>query len=155
MDRQEKQYKIGRATYIQRELTWKQDGQIMRMIGRAAGRFNANDILEIQAEKVITFLTRYNLLGEFFGIVLTPVKDVWYYFDRGKTLALWALRIRRGSWRQISIDDAPNSLIGEMMEDFFLSNSSLMKKLSGLENSFASIAKMAMQEKGSKEKASI
>jgi hypothetical protein len=126
------EYKIGGITYVQTELTWGQDKAILKLLNRASGKFDGKEQLNVSAKNAFELLSKYDLLGEFWGIVLQPKKSLPYYLHRGKFYLLWIFRIRRGSPRQVDLSAASNSLIKEMFEDFFLLNKMLMKKLAGL-----------------------
>jgi len=128
------EYTIAGVKYYHEELTWGQDKALFKFLSRAAGSFSMDEEIGIQAKRAAELLARYDLLGRFWFIVLTPVKD-WRY---------WWMRLRLGFRREIDLSDAPNSMIGGMMEDFFTLNKALMKKLSSLNDALGFIARMAM-----------
>lgn len=128
------EYTIGGVKYYHEELTWGQDKALFRFLSRAAGNFSMDEEIGIQAKRAADLLARYDLLGRFWYIVLTPEKN-WRY---------WWMRLRRGFRREIDLSDVPNSMLGGMMEDFFSLNKALMKKLAGLNDALGFIAKMAM-----------
>jgi hypothetical protein len=144
------EYRIGKITYYQTELTWGQDKRIMELLNRASGKFNGSDQLKVSAKTAFELLSKYDLLGEFWGIVLIPDKPLPYYFHRCKFLLGRLLKNKRGSLREIDLSDAPNSLIKEMFDDFFLLNKLLMKKLSGLNSVLDLIAKTMETKENSK-----
>jgi hypothetical protein len=63
-----KEYKIGRVKYTQDELTWRQDKILINLYDKLISLSQSNeDLTLLQLQKL---LTKYDLLGEFFAIIL-------------------------------------------------------------------------------------
>lgn len=142
-------YKIGRVTYTQTELTWGQDKQIIALFAGAMGVIPDEEDLSL--ENLKTVLLRYDLMAEFMGIILKPKWDFAYLWNR----TVMAIKIvtgkKRGSLRQVDMTPAHNSEIGQIFEDFFLSNKQLVKKLSELDTALGLMVRTAMTAKEANE----
>ena len=113
------EYKIGRITYFQTELNWKNDRKIFNLF-RKFGVLP--DDTEVSAANLQEVLTKGDILGEFLGIILRPKKSLFYFLQ---SLKIWILRhiFRRPIPSPFVVADlAPNSLIGQIFNDFFLLN---------------------------------
>ena len=133
------EYKIGKLTWRQEELTVKQDNQILKFIGSIAEKNPDVDI-----KNIFDVAVKYNVLGTLFGIILIPKKNIQYYIWKAGFVLLWLFRIRKGVFTQVPLAKAKNSQIKDIMEDFFLLNKELMKKLSKLNNILGLIIQAAM-----------
>lgn len=126
-----KEYRIGRVTYTQEELTWGQTKRLVALLSRAMGRMVDDEVLSI--ENLVPLLSRYDLIGEALGIALRPRRNGWYWIDRAGLLLRLITRRRGGSLRQVRLDAAANTLVGQVFEDFFFINAPLLKRLTALD----------------------
>ena len=146
-----KEYKIGKVKYTQDELTWRQDKILIDLYDKLISLSQSNeDLTLMQLQKL---LTKYDLLGEFFAIILKHKFSFAYIILRISLIFKVVFRIKKGSLKQINIDAASNSLIAKIFEDFFLLNKPLITRLSSLGNSLDLIAKTVKEKtKSSKPK---
>ena len=117
------QYKIGRITYTQSELTLKKDYQLIKMYNDLMGGPAKDE--EIRLKDLQVLLTRHKKLNSFLGIILKPKFDIYFI------LSFKWIGYARG---RIDIRHIPNSMLGKLFDDFFLFNKALMTKLTGLGN---------------------
>lgn len=141
-------YKLGRLTYYQEELTWGQDKELARILQESTNKVSGDE--ELSMNGLLDLLVRYDLLGTFLAIVLKPKRNFQYYLWRSFDAVCWALQIRRGSFRYVSANKASNSLLSEIIRDFFLLNKNVMSSLSnygsGLELIQMAAQKMELSE---------
>lgn len=133
-------YKIGKLTFTQNELTWKQDKQLLKLANSFAGIADSNENIVIP--RVFETLQKYDMLGVMLGIILQPKWD-WRYCLYFAWQLLKLPFTRRIQW--VNVDELSNTEIKEIKEDFFLFNKSVMKKLSDVSNALGWIAKAGMQ----------
>ena len=149
-----KKYKIGRVKYTQDELTWKQDKILISLYDKLISLSQSNeDLTLMQLQKL---LTKYDLLGEFFAIILKPKISFYYLMLKSRLIFKIIFQLKKGSLKQINIDAASNSLIAKIFEDFFLLNRTLIEKLTSLSDSLGLIAQTAKEKtKPSKPKSKV
>ncbi len=116
------QYKIGRIWWTQEELTWKQDKQLAALFNRL--RQAADGEEEISIDNTMRLLLKHDLLKAFLAIILRP---------KNRFLRLLPIRPR--------VNVLSNSQINEIREDFFLSNKTVLTKLSGFGNVLAYLSR--------------
>lgn len=133
-------YKIGKLSFTQNELTWKQDKQLLQLFRKYVNVADANE--NVLIPKMFELLQRHDMLGVMLGIILQPVWD-WRYclYVAGQVLKFPFTR--RISW--VNVDDLSNSEIAEIKDDFFLLNKSVMIKLNDIGSALGFIAKAGMQ----------
>jgi hypothetical protein len=136
-------YTIGGVKYDHRELTWGQDKELIAMITKISVNVDGNETIAFNAKKLKSLVLKYDILGDFWGLVLIPQKSWQYWAAQGaKLLKPW--RWRPGFWRWIDLSPVTNSDLEGMFEDFFLLNKKLMKRLSTLNNVLGLISQTAM-----------
>jgi len=146
---EEIKYTINRVEYEHRELTWGQDKKLIAMIKKVSGKVDGKETIAFNAKKLKGLVSKYDLLGDFWGLILHPRRDFWYWAQQGvKLLQPW--RWRPGLWRWVNMAGVSNSMLEEMFDDFFLINKSLMKRLSGLSEVLSLIVTAAQNGKTEK-----
>ena len=133
-------YKIGKLTFTQNELTWRQDKQLLKMLNQFVGVADAGE--NVLIPRMFETLQKYDMLGVMLGIILQPKWD-WRYcvYVAGQVLKYpfkWRI-----DW--VNVDELSNSEIAEIKDDFFLLNKSVMKKLNDIGSALGWIAKAGMQ----------
>ena len=131
-------YKFGLIAYEQKELTWKQDKQIIEMINKLTRNALANGD-NLQIGEIANLVLNNNLTDVFFGMILRPKITAVYILS-----FKW---IRLLVTRRISVDQAPNSTIKKIFDDFFLLNKPLVNKLKQWLNSLDLVGTMAQKMK--------
>ena len=132
-------YKIGGISYLQTELTWKNDKKLIALYGRVHSVAFKQE--ELRLKDLQPLLAKYNLLNHFFGIILRPQLSFRYIVS-----FKWA-SYRLG---KISLDHATNSEIGQIFQDFFLLNRAFGTKLKEWANALGLIATEAEKMKVNK-----
>jgi hypothetical protein len=146
---EQKIYKIGRIGFIHRELTWAQDKKLTGMIVKLSGKAGGD---QITLKHLPNILLKYDLMGEFWGIVLQRKINLWYFLELPRRfLRIFSLK---RSFKFVDLGGISNSGLGEMFTDFFSLNKAFMKKLSTYGNALGLIARMMIAEEESKRKPS-
>jgi len=126
-------YKIGWIKYAQTELTWGQSKTIVRMYNSISDPAFKSE--EIKLRDLKSLLTKYNLLDQFFAIILRP---------RWNVLFILSLKwIGYLFFKKISLNKAANSQVGKIFSDFFLMNQNLIQKFKEYGNALGMIAQVA------------
>lgn len=123
-------YKIGGIVFEQTELTWKQDKQLVQLYNKVSSAAFKNE--ELKLKDLQPLLVRYNLLNHFFGIILRPRFSVRFLIS-----FKW---FKYYIFKQLNLDNATNSKIGQIFEDFFLLNQAFGNKLKELGKALGLIA---------------
>jgi len=132
-----KSYKIGRMTFIQQELTWKQDKMLVKFLGKLVPQTDPEQNIPEKAGQWHDLLTRHNGLETFWGMVLIPRKNLAYLFWRLGFTILWLLRLRGGPYRQVPMAKVTNSQQKQMFEDFFFFNKPVLSGLNEFVKAFS------------------
>ena len=141
------EYKIGQVAYEQTELTWAQDKKLSEMIIKLSKLAGGEDAITLA--DLPKLLTRHDLLGEFWGNILTR-KFTWISLLTLPT-RIWRLMIFKQSWSFVDLSQVTNSGLISMFDDFFLINKMFMKKLSTLGSALGLIAQTLMKEQEQEE----
>jgi len=124
---EEKQYKIGRITYTQEELTWEKDQKLYSLFKKGLNIADGDE--SVTLDKLVMLLFKYNLMGVFLDIILIPKTWLDSFL---KNIS----RLRNPTRPGIEIKKAGNAQIEQICHDFFLLNQRLMIMLFSLsENS--------------------
>jgi len=140
MEGQMSEYKIGKSRYLQTELTWAQDKALSQLIIKLSKKLTGDNPLTMK--ELPKMLAKHDLLGEFWGIVLTRKICAGYFLDL--PARIWRLIRLKQSWRFVDLGGVTNTMLIQMFDDFFLINKAFMKKLSSLGNGFGLIARALM-----------
>lgn len=138
-------YKIGCLRYNQTELTWGQDKRLWKLILALAPKADPEEDLSQQNWPAL--VAKYDLLGEFWGIILQPANWFWrvvWLFSR-LTVIPGMLRSRK-SLRWINCNRLPHSQLERMWQDFFLQNKRFINLLQSIGDSFSLIATTALKD---------
>ena len=146
-------YEINSIEYEHLELTWGQDKEILAMVSKISGKVDGKETIGFNAKSLQKLLLKYDIMGDFWGLVLTPRKN-WRYWARQALKIVKPWQWRRGYWRWIDLSPVPNTMLEDMFEDFFLLNKKLLTRLSGLSNVLGLIAQTALKMEEKKPKAS-
>jgi len=125
-------YEIGGIKYEQTELTWKKDKKLIALYNRVHSAAFKKE--ELRLKDLQPLLVKYNLLNRFFGIILRP-KITFKYILLLKFIPYWM--------GIINLEDATNTQIAKIFEDFFLLNQKFGIKLKELGNALGLIASEA------------
>lgn len=113
-------YTIGGRVFVQKELTWKKDAQLIELTQNLFDKISSDEQLTIQV--YIKLLFTGKVMGDFLAIVLDEQKPG--LIDRVK------LRFNKTDFdpRQ-DPGKLPNSVIHKIFNDFFFLNKAVLKKL--------------------------
>jgi len=145
------EYKIGKLTWTQSELTWGQDKKLMKKVAKLAKVLDGNE--EIKFSELKKFLFKHDLMDVFWGLVLRPKYTLVYFIWRLITILLFMVTLGFYSFKHTNIDLADGTTLDNMFDDFFLSNQKFMTKLSLYAGPLGLIAQTAMADLGTKPKA--
>ncbi|MCB0295424.1 MAG: hypothetical protein KDG51_09340, partial [Calditrichaeota bacterium] len=114
-------YEINSIKYEHLELTWGQDKEILAMVSKISGKVDGKETIGFNAKSLQKLLLKYDIMGDFWGMVLIPRKGARYWARQAlKIVKPW--RWRRGYLRWIDLSPVPNTMLEDMFEDFFLLN---------------------------------
>ena len=121
-----KEYRIGRRTYYQKELTWGQDEKLIKLIEVLTGTGGDEDL---NIANLHNILLKYKMVDHFFYIVLWPKKNLNFFLWRIWDFIKWTIGRRKGHFNIVDLKHASNSAVDSMFSDFFLLNQALIERL--------------------------
>lgn len=122
-------YEIGGLKFEQTELTWANDKKLVSLYNKVHSAAFKKE--ELRLKDLQPLLIKYNLLNRFFAIILNP-KITFKYIALLKFVPYW--------FGIISLEQATNTQIAEIFDNFFLLNQKFAMKLKELGNALGLIA---------------
>ena len=135
---EDKKYTVSRIEYTQSELTWKQSNQLYRLYRNVLKIADGQD--QVTLGEIMSLAVKYKVLDKLVDILVEPRRGFWYYWHISREVLRFPFtrKIRR-----FAIDQAPNSMIIQILEDCFFLNKRVKEILSSFGDVLGLMANIA------------